>query len=48
MLDYDAGWRDANYHIGRRRTESQRAGKNQSNKSFHNHRSFSPRSCCEL
>jgi hypothetical protein len=34
MLDYNAGRRDANYHVGRRGAENQRAGKNQSDQSL--------------
>jgi hypothetical protein len=40
MLDYNAGWRDANYHIGRG-AEDQRACKNQSDHSLQNHKVFS-------
>ena len=41
IFENDVGWRDANHHLGCRRDDSQRAGKNQSNQSLRNHNMLS-------
>src|ERR1039457_3898932 len=40
-LDVNPGWSDANYNLGRRGAQGQRAYKNQSHQSFKNHTTIS-------